>query len=150
MLSISTTVVPNVSSSSSQSYQFVRLPVKEIVLRGSQILYELYAKTPIDGVLEYQYTILGAGLAQCDRAMRCSAGFTIKKIMLYKEIISSSSLIGSSPSSAGPLFSRANHKASKVAKTQFFVLERASLKTSPDGSGFPRGTDRIDRHVHCF
>jgi hypothetical protein len=63
MLSISTTVVPNVSSSFSQLYEFVRPLVKEIVLRGPQILYKLYPNMPFNTVLDYQYSILGDGLA---------------------------------------------------------------------------------------
>jgi hypothetical protein len=44
------------------------------LFRGPKILYKLYANTPINGILEYQYTILGAGLAYSDMAMRCSCG----------------------------------------------------------------------------
>ena len=47
----------------------------------------------MNGIFEYQYTVLGAGLAYSDMAMRCSAGLETKETMLYKERISSSSVL---------------------------------------------------------
>ena len=59
------------------------------LFREPKILYKLYANISINGILEYQYTILGAGLAYSDMAMRCSAGLSTKETTLYKERISS-------------------------------------------------------------
>ena len=47
---------------------FATGPIRTLVgpislLRGPKILCKLYANDPISGILEYQYTILGAGLA---------------------------------------------------------------------------------------
>ena len=49
------------------------------VSRGPEILYKLYANDSINGVHEYQYTMLGAELSQYDRTMRSSAGSATKE-----------------------------------------------------------------------